>query len=193
MITSLVVVFLTSVFSDAPVPAQSKRIVTTTGTTGGTAVTVKTYDEIPEATEPSSPEVADWWKQIRKAGNDLQKNGGEKSRSKFFQLLSEGRQKGYRVPVKDRQPQVLESGNVVYPNLARLAREHKIFGTVVFSVEYKGDGSVGEVQIIKGLGRALDESVMKAQSQQVFLPAVQNGVFVTAAREGEVRFSDRRN
>ncbi|MFZ0751511.1 MAG: energy transducer TonB, partial [Pyrinomonadaceae bacterium] len=95
--------------------------------------------------------------------------------------------------LKDRQPQVLESGNVVYPELARLVRTHKIVGTVGFVVEYRADGSVGEVKIIKRLKLGLDESVVRAQFQQVFLPAIQNGAFVTAYREAEIRFSDRRN
>ncbi|MFY9622453.1 MAG: energy transducer TonB [Pyrinomonadaceae bacterium] len=175
------------------VSAQSKKTVVTTRTSSGTSVTLKNYEEIPEGTEPSTPEEAEWWKKVRKTGNDLQKNGGEKTRSKFFQLLAEGLQKRYRIPLKDRQPQVLESGNVVYPELARLVRTHKIVGTVGFVVEYRADGSVGEVKIIKRLKLGLDESVVRAQFQQVFLPAIQNGAFVTAYREAEIRFSDRRN
>jgi hypothetical protein len=38
---------------------------------------------------------------------------------------------------------------------------------------------VGDIRVIKGLRPELDESVILAMRQSVFLPAIKNGAFVT--------------
>lgn len=79
----------------------------------GSTVVISSYNEIPEATEECSQEEKQWWDSFRKAGNDLQKKMDQKTKIKLGVLFAEGLAKGYRIPLKDRPPQVLLSGKVV--------------------------------------------------------------------------------
>lgn len=142
--------------------------------------TVRIYNEIPEATELGTPEEYEWWERLRKAGNDLQKKHDEKTKKRFYLLMYEGQQKAYRIPLKDRPPQTLASGKIDPKNI--------ITGTVVLSVEFRADLSVGDIQVIKGLRSELDESVILATRQSVFLPAIKNGAFVTHWENAEFKF-----
>lgn len=164
----LVLSFGSDVIGVGPVSYQGEKIVR-----GGDRVSI--YPEIPEATEPGTPEEYEWWERLRKSGNDLQKKGDEKTKKRFYLLMHEGQQKAYRVPLKDRPPQTLVSG--------RIDRKNIITGTVVLSVEYRADLSVGDIQLIKGLNPELDENVILATRQSVFLPAIKNGAFVTHREE----------
>lgn len=165
---------------------QSKTVVTTTS---AKTVEVKTYNEIPEATEPCTPEESEWWKQLRKASNDLQRNGGEKSKTRFALLLYEGQQKAYRIPVKDRPAQVLVRARVPH---SEMVWTKKINGTVVLSIEYRADGVVGDVRLINGVGFGMDENVIQAAREALFLPAVRDGAFVTEWQNAEVKFASGR-
>lgn len=169
---------------------QSKTVVNTTSTKTGSTVEVKTYNAIPEASEPCTPEESEWWKQLQKASNDLQRKGGERSKTRFALLLYESQQKAYRVPLKDRPPQVLARGKVAH---ADMILQKKINGTVVLSIEYRADGSVGDVRLIKGLGFGMDENVIQAAREALFLPAVKACAFVTDWRNAEMTFYARRN
>ncbi len=96
----------------------------------GSTAQIRNNNLIPEATEPCTPEESEWWKRFRKAGNDLQKKSDERSKTRFFLLMLEGQQKGYRIPLKDRPVQTLISGRTTYPELAR---RRGVQGTVVLS------------------------------------------------------------
>lgn len=159
-------------------------------------VEISTYTAIPEATEPCTPEEGEWWTQVRKAHGDLvvaYKKGKQRSiaeaKEKFFLLLLEGQQKSYQVPLKDRSPQMLVFGR--QPDRPDIAKKNQITGTVVVSVELRGDGSVGDVQIVKGLGFGINENVIQATRQYVFLPAVKSRAFVAERRNVKVEFSDK--
>jgi hypothetical protein len=154
--------------------------------THGNAISILTYTEIPEATEPCTPEEAEWWKQIRQAGNDLYKKSDKKSKARFLLLLQEGQQKAYRIPLKDRPQQMLIFPQVI---LSESVQRLKISGKVDYSVECRSDGSVGDVKMIKGLAVGIDENVIRAVRQQVFLPAIENGAFVTTWSTGKTEFS----
>ena len=173
----------TSVFSQGPTVTRDGRL----------TATVREYNLIPEATEPCTPEECGWWDRLRSAGNELQKKGDEKSKKKFALLFAEGLQKAYRVPLKDRPPQVLAFGRSVYlpETIARL-RSMNINGAAELSVEYRAEGSVGEVKVTKSLDNEFDKGAVQATRQDLFLPAVKNGTFVTEWQKLERRFSTRR-
>lgn len=159
----------------------------------GSTVLVSTYNEIPEATEQCSQEEKLWWDSLRKAGNALQKKMDAKSQAKFAVIFAEGLEKGYRIPLKDRPPQALLLGRVVFPDvvLAR-ARTMGLEGSIELSIEYRADGSIGDVNVVNGLDKEMDRYAVQAARQNIFLPAVKDGAFVSAWRSGAVRFSTRR-
>lgn len=177
----------------AVVPSAHSGMVqrkTVVSATSSKTVEVKTYNAIPEATEPCAPEESDWWMRIRKASNDLLRKGDEKSKTRFALLLYEGQEKAYRIPLKDRTAQVLVRARVPH---SEIVWTKKINGTVVLSIEYRADGSVGDVRLIKGVGFGMDENVILAAREALFLPAVRDGVFVTDWQNAEMNFSTRRN
>jgi TonB family protein len=158
----------------------------------GSTIEIWPDTTIPEATEPCTAEVSEWWQQIRKANSDLfqgYKKRSEKSvqeaRARFFLLLHEGQQKAYRVPLKDRPPQILVFGKTTYPYIAR---KNKIEGGVELSVEFKSDGLIGDVRIVKELGWGLDQTSIEAARRIIFLPAIKDGAFVTYRDDVEYGF-----
>lgn len=168
---------------------QDKSIKTYRGST----VLVSTYNEIPEATEQCSQEEKQWWDSLRKAGNDLQKKMDQKSQTKLAILFAEGLEKAYRIPLKDRPPQVLLPGKVVFPDLlVARARAKGLKGTIELSIEYRADGSIGDVKIVKGLDKEMDGYAVRAARQNIFLPAIKDGAFVTDWRSGGLKFSTQR-
>ena len=102
--------------SKPPVVDQHDSNRKTTSKAQGGALAVTTYFDIPEATEPCTPEACQWWDEIRATGNILNKKDDKKLKARFLLLLHEGQQKSYRVPVKDRPAQVLAATDrPIYP------------------------------------------------------------------------------
>ena len=187
LLNSLLVFSLLSAVAGAgSVSYQSKAAVRKTES--GVEVRIG-FNDIPEATEPCTPEESDWWKRLQKAGNDLQKKSDEKSKTRFYLLMYEGQQKAYQIPLKDRPPQILVWGR--QPILPEIALRNHITGTVVLSVDYRADGSVGDVEIVKGLGFGIDENIIRANRQHVFLPAVRNRAFVGQRDNVKFEMSDK--
>jgi TonB family protein len=193
LLGSLLALCLVSAFAGAGSASDQKKekVVIRQGAT----LEMRTFISIPEATEACSAEESQWWKQIRKADADLltgYKARSEKSvleaRGRFFRLLYEGQQKSYRVPLKDRPPQPLVIGRPARPYVAK---KNKINGEVVLSVEYRADGLIGDIEIVKGLGWGLDESAIEAARQTVFLPAVKDGAFVPHRSEIKFEFTQK--
>jgi len=152
---------------------------------------VRPYIEIPKATEPCTPEECEWWNQVRVTGNEFNKKNDKKLKGKFLALLHEGQHKAYRIPLKDRPAQTLNFGKQTYSDsIHRAIRKGQLSGNVAFSVEFRDDGIVGDVRIVKGLVPDLDVSVLRAIRESVFLPAVENGVFVTSWRTSVAEFSN---
>lgn len=148
----------------------------------GSTIQIRILTEIPEATEQCTPAECEWWNQIRKANADLNlgyKNQNNKSvlkaRERFFLLVSEGHEKSYRVPLKDRPPQKLVVARTNYPHLAK---KNRIQGDVELAIEIGDYGTVENIQVIKGLGWGLTESAIQAARQELFLPAIKDGAFV---------------
>ncbi len=143
--------------------------------------------EIPEATEQCAPAECEWYKRFREAGNDLQHKATEKSKRKFVMLFVEGLEKFYRIPLKDRPPQMLFS---VRPSPLNPGIRMKN-GKVSLSIEYRADGSVGEVKVVESLRPDMDERCIQAARQNIFLPAVKDGAFVTEWQNGGCGFNSR--
>jgi hypothetical protein len=146
----------------------------------GSGAEVHTYRKIPEATEPCLPAECEWWKRLRQAGNELQRKGDDKSQRRFVTLFVEGLENSYRVPVKDRPAQPLTFGPMV--------RVSGVNGTVQLSVEFLADASVGEVSVIKGVGKAIDQSCIQSARQILFLPAIKDGLFVNSQQKPVYNF-----
>jgi TonB family protein len=166
---------------------QEKTIKTYPGST----VLVSPYHEIPEATEQCSQEEKQWWESLRKAGNDLQRKLDKKSQTQLAVLFAEGLQKGYRIPLKDRPPQILLPAKVDV--LSARARAKRRRGSIELSIEYQADGSIGEIKLLKGLDKELDGYAVQAVRRSIFIPAVKNGAFVTDWQSGRFEFSNQRD
>ena len=157
-------------------------------TTAGSSVSVFTYKEIPAATGPCTSEECDWWNRLREAGNELLRKGDGKSRNVFASLFVEGIVKSYSVPLADRPSQVLIDRPVKIADLPL-----KPSGTVRLSVEYRADGSVGDVKLLNGLVSEVDKRCIQAARNVIFLPAVKDHKFVTEWQTPEYKFSNSRN
>jgi len=103
--------------------------------------------------------------------------------------MYEGQQKAHKIPLKDRPPQLLGWGP--HPVLPERALRNHVTGTVVVSVDYRADGSVGDIQIVKGLGAGIDQNVILAIRQHVFLPAVKDHAFVSERSDVKFELADK--
>jgi len=187
LLNSLLVFSLVSpLVSAASGPCQSKTV---TRNPGYDSFTAREDLEIPKATEPCTPEECEWWERVRKAGHGLYyKKSDKKSITRFYLLLYEGLQKEYRIPVKDSPHKVL-----VFRSASPTNRNSKfrITESVVLSVELRADASVGEIQVQKKTRiKILDEQVIRSARQQVFLPAIKDGAFVTSVENQEIKFNN---
>lgn len=73
----------------------------------------------------------------------------------------------------DRQPQIISQAK---PGYTEAARQNKIVGKVVLSVEFRADGTIGEIQVVRSLGYGLDECAVEAARHIRFRPAIKDGV-----------------
>lgn len=145
-------------------------------TVSGSAVSFASYKEIPAATEPCTSEECDWWNRLREAGNKLLRKGDQKSMSAYASLFVEGITKSYKVPLADRPSQMLSFGQPVQiTNLPSNQRN----GTVRLSLEFRADGSVGEIKVLDGLGTEVNQRCIQSARSVIFLPAIKDRQFVT--------------
>ncbi|MBI4747516.1 MAG: energy transducer TonB [Acidobacteria bacterium] len=72
----------------------------------------------------------------------------------------------------DTRPQIISQSK---PRYTEAARQNKIAGKVVLSVEFRADGTIGEVQVVKSLGYGLDECAVEAARHIRFRPAQKGG------------------
>jgi hypothetical protein len=153
----------------------SAQDIKTRRTDAGSSVSIWRYTEMPAATEPCTAEECDWWNRLRDAGNKLLQKGDQKSSRAYASLFLEGLEKSYKVPLADRSLKVLL---FVHPEQTGLPSRQRN-GTVRLSVEYRADGSVGEIKLLSGLGTKVDERCIQAARSVIFLPAVRDRQFVT--------------
>ena len=157
-------------------------------TDAGSSVSIWRYTEIPAATEPCTSEECDWWNRLREAGNKLLQKGDQKSSRAYANLFVEGIEKSYKVPLADRPAKPLF---FVHPAQTDLPPQQRN-GTVRLSVEYRADGSVGEIKLLSGLGTRVDQRCVQAARNVIFLPAIKDRQFVTEWHTPEYKFFYRR-
>jgi hypothetical protein len=156
---------------------------------------IRDFALIPEATEPCTPDESKWWERIREAHGEMlgayskrREKAVAEAKRKFWLLLYEGGQKAYRVPLQDREPLMLIIGLVVRPYLAI---KHGTSGTLELSVEYRKDGSVGDIEVVTWLGDGWTQNTIDAVRQNVFLPAVKDRRFVDFKQNDKRTFTIR--
>ena len=104
----------------------------------------------------------------------------------YLALLREGKDKGYRVPLPDNRPIVIHGAPARYTNAAR---EAKAKGEIVLSIEYRADGTIKVLKIVRGLGFGLDEQAVAAAQKIIFLPEIKDGTFVNMLSSLEFSFN----
>jgi hypothetical protein len=164
-------------------PASAQDTKTRTTKVGSSGISIMHYTEIPAATEPCTSEECDWWNRLREAGNKLLRKGDQKSSSAYASLFVEGIVKSYKVPLADRPGKVLFSRPVQIADLPL-----KPNGTVRLSVEYRADGSVGEIKVLSGMGTRVDQRCIQAARSVIFLPTIKDRQFVTEWQTPEYKF-----
>lgn len=142
--------------------------------------------EIPAAALPCTVEEAAWWEKLRAAGKAVTETGGGKNeKQEFLELLQQGQEHSYRAPIPDGNFIPL---SIVVPKYDDDARRHRISGIVLLRVEFRADGFVGEVDVLRSLDRRLDENAADAARKGIFLPAVKDRAFVSVRKEVEMSF-----
>ena len=94
----------------------------------------------------------------------------------YASLFAEGIGKSYKVPLADRPSQMLSFGQPV--QLTNLPSNQRN-GTIKLSVEFRADGSVGEIKVLSGVGTEVDQRYIQSARSVIFLPAVKDRQFVT--------------
>ena len=176
-----VLIAIAALLSAGAFAQENKTLRKTTGST----LEIRTYVEIPEATEPCTPAECEWFKQLREAGNAAQLKDDGNSIRKYVLLFAEGLEKSYRVPLPDRPPQNLIAGRRLSPSKFLSAMRN---GTVELLVEIRADGSVGDINVAKGLSKELDQLAIYNARQSIFLPAVKDRVFIPAWHRMDTKF-----
>ena len=118
--------------------------------------------------------------QLRAASEDVKhpRRPGEKEKEMFLNVLRTGVKKSYKPPVPDARPVILWKTE---PQYTEAARRHGIHGTITLEVELRADGNVGVIEVIKGLPEGLNDVAADTARKTIFLPAIKNRQFVTAA------------
>jgi hypothetical protein len=158
---------------------------TRTTKVGSSGLDFRQYTEIPAATEPCTAEECDWWNRLREAGNQLLQKGDQRSSRAYATVFVEGIEKSYKVPLADRPSKHLLS---VFPEHIGLPSRQRN-GTVRLSVEYRADGSVGEIKVLSGLGTRVDQRCIQTARNVIFLPGVKDRQVVTQWRPVQHKFA----
>jgi hypothetical protein len=166
-------------------PASAQDTKTRTTKVGSSGLSIRRYTEIPAATEPCTAEECDWWNRLREAGNKLLQKGDQKSSRAYASIFVEGIVKSYKVPLADRPSLVLFAPTVQIADLPSQQRN----GIVRLSVEYRADGSVGEIKVLSGLGTKVDQRCIQTARNVIFLPGVKDRQFVTQWQPVQHKFA----
>lgn len=84
------------------------------------------------------------------------------------------------------RPRILSQ---VKPQYTQEGRANGIQGKVVLSVEFRADGTIGSVTVLRSLGHGLDEKAIAAARQIRFSPATSNGTPKTVTSRVEFFFT----
>jgi TonB family protein len=104
----------------------------------------------------------------------------------YFRLLRQGTANSFRAPIRDTERPVMLHNS--YPFYSEAARRNHTQGSVKLRVEFRADGTIGEVKVHLGLGDGLDRQSIQAIRRSVFLPATRDRAFVTISIPAEIEF-----
>lgn len=113
-------------------------------------------------------------------------NPAASARGRFIALIQEGIAKSYHPLIPDRPPTFISPPRPLYSPEARAL---KLQGTVILSVEFRANGTIGDIEVVTGLGHGLDESAVATASKLIFLPAIKGGEFATMRTKVEIQFA----
>src|SRR5262249_18287070 len=99
---------------------------------------------------------------------------GKKEKAAFLNLIQEGREKAYEPPIPDSRPYILYKPE---PSYSESARRERVSGWIEVAAEFRADGFIGAVTVIKGLEDVLEKKGCKAARNFFFSPAVRNQKF----------------
>ena len=76
----------------------------------------------------------------------------------------------------------------VEPSYTEKARDAKLEGSVMLSIEIWEDGKPHNIQVLRGIGMGLDEQAVEAVEQWEFKPGTKNGKPVRVLAQVQVTF-----
>src|SRR4030095_16005972 len=119
---------------------------------------------------------------------DREKMNAEITRTtgNYVGLLREGKEKGYRVPLLDNRVIILHKERPRYTNAARKAKKQAI---ITLTVEFRFDGTIKVLKIVRGLGFGLNVQAVAAVQKIIFLPQIKDGTFVNMSSNLEYSFN----
>lgn len=142
---------------------------------------------VPDASLPCSADETSWWSDIQAAARAVfRSKGGEKETKTFVDLLTEGQQHNYLVPIPDQKAAVI---SMTEPEYSEAGRMNRISGEIGLKVEFLSTGNIGQVTTMNSLGFGLDQKAANAARKTVFLPAVKDRKFVDYTSEMHMTFS----
>ncbi len=151
---------------------SKKAVINSTGPRKGTKPTFEEY------MQESSPDSAS-----SEPNTDSEKQPTNDQKKIYEKRDSAEEIFGSSVEVK---PRILSKDK---PGYTEEARANKIQGVVVLSVVFRRDGTVSDIEVVRGLGYGLDEEAVKAATKIKFTPGSNKGQPVNVRLRVEFTFS----
>ena len=147
---------------------------------------LRSRGDLPEASLPCTPQEAKWWNDVRAASKEIGRTrAAKKQKGELNRLIKEGLEKSYQIPIPDQSAAHLWQST---PDYTEEFLHKRVNGSVAMAVELRHDGTVGEVRIVQGLDRVVNETAVNWARKLVFLPAVKDRKFVTSWIPMPMRF-----
>jgi len=147
--------------------------------------------DIPDASLPCTPEESKWWGELRAVAKGFNRAQPDRPETKkLMNLIKEGIDKSYQIPVPDRYATVLWQS---HPQPNPQPKYKRVNGSIALAVELLPDGSVGEVKVAQGLDPDLDKMAIETTRKLVFLPAIKDRKFVSLWMPMTMSFNNYEN
>jgi TonB family protein len=147
--------------------------------------------DIPEASLPCTAEESKWWGELRAAAKAFNRAQLDRPETKkLMNLIKEGIDKSYQIPVPNRYANVLWQS---HPRPTPQPKYKKVDGSIALAVELLPDGNVGEVKIAQGLDPDLDQMAIETARKLIFLPAIKDRKFVSLWMPMTMSFNNYEN
>lgn len=100
-----------------------------------------------------------------------------------------GRGSGNPPPVRSGPTKDLDVTYKPRPGYTDEARQNNVRGTVVLSITFQANGSIGSISTVRGLPYGLTEKAIAAARQMRFTPAMRNGQAYTVRKQVHFNFT----